>query len=571
MLRFLLLVTTSSCVSSMTPPPPVVYSIAGSDSGGGAGIQADLHAIHAMGCHGCSAITCLTAQSSCGVTGVHVPPVEFLKQQLETLWEDMPPRAIKIGMLGTKELAETVGATLARLLPRSNDMPWVVLDPVMISTSGHALIDDEAKDAMIASVFPHADLLTPNKFEAEALLGRKLLTPQDVEEGAKQLLAMGVKAVLIKGGHSLSESKEVPHIFDPDINATLGYAQDYFLSSVPAVGDERLCDGGVWLRTDRYDTEHTHGTGCTLSSVIASALALGHQRRQLDDQPQGATSAIYPIDACCLAKAYVTAGIGKAMGIGKGPGPVQHTEFPSSFRHFPTIAVDPTIRSSDIPPFLPMKAWSSSSLDEKPILGRILPIVDTVEWVERLVNIPGVTDIQLRIKDQTDPSIILERTQLCQTMCERANVRLWINDHWEAAVKAGCFGVHVGQEDLVKCIQAGGLEILRAKGMALGISTHSYAELAAAAGIKPSYISMGPVFGTSSKKVAFDPQGLAIVARWRKLIDPDIPLVAIGGIGDPETARAVKFAGADCVAVIGAVTKADELAVAVERLNDAMV
>lgn len=240
----------SSSALSKSIPPPIVYTIAGSDSGGGAGIQADLHAIHAMNCHGCSAITCLTAQNSCGVTAVHTPPSTFLEGQLKTLLDDMPPRAIKIGMLGSKELAETVGDFLQRL--SGDSKPWVVLDPVMISTSGHKLIDDEAKVAMIQRVFPHADVLTPNKYEAEALLGRKLSSPGDVEQGARDLLAMGVRSVLIKGGHSLAETRLDP--VAPAVNATLGYAQDYFLSSEPASEEPRLCDGdrGVWIRTDRY-------------------------------------------------------------------------------------------------------------------------------------------------------------------------------------------------------------------------------------------------------------------------------------------------------------------------------
>jgi hydroxymethylpyrimidine kinase/phosphomethylpyrimidine kinase len=164
--------------------PPIVYTIAGSDSGGGAGIQADLHAIHTMKCHGCSAITCLTAQNSVGVTGVHAPPASFLQQQLETLLEDLPPRAIKIGMIGTKEIAETVGAFLQKLKEENSDEKvWVVLDPVMISTSGHKLIDDDAKESIIQKVFPYADILTPNKYEAEELLGRTFESNQDVEEG----------------------------------------------------------------------------------------------------------------------------------------------------------------------------------------------------------------------------------------------------------------------------------------------------------------------------------------------------------------------------------------------------
>ncbi len=276
--------TSSSSLSSsskMITPPPIVYTIAGSDSGGGAGIQADLHAIHSMGCHGCSAITCLTAQSSTGVTGVHTPPIDFLRLQLDTLTNDLYPRAIKIGMLGSKELALEVGMFLKRLKEEGynnrgekddddeKEAPFVVLDPVMISTSGHKLIEDDAKQTIIQSVFPYVDIVTPNKFEAEEILGRKLSTPQDVEDGAKEIIqTMGAKAVLIKGGHSLVE--EVHSSNDGNVeekqngnslgngplkDVTLGYAQDYFLSSEGPLteGKERICDGsrGVWLRAKR--------------------------------------------------------------------------------------------------------------------------------------------------------------------------------------------------------------------------------------------------------------------------------------------------------------------------------
>jgi thiamine-phosphate diphosphorylase len=213
---------------------------------------------------------------------------------------------------------------------------------------------------------------------------------------------------------------------------------------------------------------------------------------------------------------------------------------------------------------------NATSATDEPILGRILPIVDTVEWVEKLAKTPGITDIQLRIKDETDPDRILERVQKCQKMCKDAKVRLWINDFWKAAVDAGCFGVHVGQEDLVKCIDGGGLEVLRKNNVALGVSTHSYGELAAALGVNPSYISMGPVLGTTSKKVAFDPQGLSTVHKWRQLIPPSTPFVTIGGISDSAKAKLNKEAGADCVAVIGAVTQSDDVAAAVCELNDAM-
>lgn len=254
--------------------------------------------------------------------------------------------------------------------------------------------------------------------------------------------------------------------------------------------------------------------------------------------------------------------------IGEGPGPVAHTIFPSSHAAFPSVALDPT---QNLRPFIRMmKATSADKSQEIETLGKILPIVNNEEWVERLSKIAEITDIQLRIKGETDEDKIFELVDACQKICERNGVRLWINDFWKAAVKAKCFGVHVGQEDLGRCIDDGGLDIIREQNMALGISTHSYAELSAAIGIKPTYISLGPVFGTLSKDVAFDPQGLDTVTKWKQLMAPEVPLVAIGGINDAETVSQVRAAGADCVAVISAVTKAEDVNGAVKKLSRAM-
>ena len=318
-----------------------------------------------------------------------------------------------------------------------------------------------------------------------------------------------------------------------------------------------------------YETDNTHGTGCTLSSCIASALALGEQQR-CSSTAVGATSAIDLIDACCLAKAYVTAGVYYGVKYGKGPGPVAHTEFPSSFQHYPALVNSPSEEDTNHK-FCAMKSFSEKIDDERPVLGRILPVVDSVAWVERLAKTTGVSDIQLRIKDETDPQRILQKSKDAQNICNSCGVRLWINDYWEAAVEAGCFGVHVGQEDLAKCIKLGGIDRLRKRKMALGISTHSYAELSVALGLRPSYISLGPVFATQSKNVKFSPQGISTVSKWRELIPPDIPLVAIGGINDELLARQVNQAGADCIAVIGAVTTVDDVETAVVSLNKAMV
>ena len=283
--------------------------------------------------------------------------MEFFREQLHALKSDLYPRAIKVGMLGTEELATEVGGWLQQLKEEQQETassssssqppppPLVVVDPVMISTSGHKLIDDAAKSAMIQKVFPHADLVTPNKFEAEELLGRKLTSPQDVELGAQEIiLTMGPKAVLIKGGHSVLEEQQhqgnestntgTAKKNEHDDDVSLGYAQDYLLLSTessnkgkPVKDRPRLCDGsrGVWIRNARYDTEHTHGTGCTLSSSIATAWAMGQREREHDvvesgsggdeDEKIGALSSMHLVDACCIAKAYVNAGIAQGMQV----------------------------------------------------------------------------------------------------------------------------------------------------------------------------------------------------------------------------------------------------------------
>ena len=256
--------------------------------------------------------------------------------------------------------------------------------------------------------------------------------------------------------------------------------------------------------------------------------------------------------------------------LGSGPGPVAQTSFPFSHLSFPSIALDPTEGNSKS--FLKMKSAFSKNKDSSNSveLSKLLPIVNNQEWIERLSKLDQITDIQLRIKGESDEEKIERIVHDCQQICANNNVRLWINDYWKAALKAKCFGVHVGQEDLGKCIDEGGLDAIRNSNVALGISTHSYAELSAALGIKPSYISLGPVFGTKSKDVAFDPQGVDTVEKWKELIHPDVPLVAIGGINDVETVSAVRQAGADCVAVISAVTQADDYVLAVRDIKSVM-
>lgn len=264
----------------MSTRPPVALSIAGSDPSGGAGIQADLKTFAALGAYGTTVITALTAQNTRGVTGVHPVPVDFVDQQLATLVEDVRIDAVKIGMLASAELVELVGSWLGR--SPFADVP-IVLDPVMVATAGSSLLESSAV-AALREILPLASLITPNLPEAAALLGTDpARSVAEMREQADALLAVGVRRVLIKGGH-----------LDDDESVDV-------LADVAGVHE---------LRGERIRTRNTHGTGCTLSSAIAAL------RPQREDW-------LTPIGD---AKAWLTGALRGAdrLDVGSGSGPVDH-------------------------------------------------------------------------------------------------------------------------------------------------------------------------------------------------------------------------------------------------------
>ena len=269
---------TASASAGLAPCAqyPRLLSIAGSDSGGGAGVQADLKTFAALGCFGTTAITALTAQNTTGVRAIHAVPQAMLADQIDAVVEDIGVDAIKIGMLHSAATIETVAAALDR-----HDLRRVVLDPVMVATSGAALIDPSAIAALVRLLFPRALLVTPNLDEAAMLVGRPLHSEADMAAAAKQLLDMGARAVLLKGGHLAGDT----------------------------VADLLLQPGTppLWLRAPRIATLNTHGTGCTLSSAIAAWLALG------DDLPQAVQK------ACDFVRGALAAGAGVRTGAGSGP------------------------------------------------------------------------------------------------------------------------------------------------------------------------------------------------------------------------------------------------------------
>ena len=250
-------------------------TIAGSDSGGGAGIQADLKTFSAFGVFGMSAITAVTAQNSVGVSGVFNLPPEFVARQIDAVLGDFGADAVKLGMLSTADIASAVAACL-----RAHRMERVVLDPVMIAKSGDALLQPDARAALVRDVLPLAWLVTPNLHEAATLSGLPVETEADMEEAARRIHALGPRHVLVKGGHLKDSATDI------------------------------LWDGRALTRfvAPRLDSTNTHGTGCTYSAAIAAGLARGRELQ----------------DAVGEAKAYVTAAIREGFQAGRGVGALRH-------------------------------------------------------------------------------------------------------------------------------------------------------------------------------------------------------------------------------------------------------
>ncbi|MBT8524156.1 bifunctional hydroxymethylpyrimidine kinase/phosphomethylpyrimidine kinase [Polynucleobacter paneuropaeus] len=265
---------------------PKILSIAGSDSGGGAGVQADLKVITALGGYGMSVITAITAQNTLGVTAIQDVDLAVIEAQIDAVLNDIGADSIKIGMLASPEIVQVVANSL-----RKHDITRIILDPVLRATSGASLGGDDTAQAMMKELFPMASLVTPNLEEASLLLGRDISQVDDFKSAAEELLALGPQAVLIKGGHLDSAHTQLT---------------DYLMWR--SIEDDLEIIQVKEFKHPRVNTENTHGTGCSLSAAIATYLADGH------DLPHAVGKAI----------TYVEAGLkaGRLLSIGEGPGPL---------------------------------------------------------------------------------------------------------------------------------------------------------------------------------------------------------------------------------------------------------
>ncbi|GHG71484.1 bifunctional hydroxymethylpyrimidine kinase/phosphomethylpyrimidine kinase [Alishewanella longhuensis] len=515
-------VTTQATRSSSKAPSvakkAIVWSIAGSDSGGGAGIQADLLTMRAFGVHGCSLVTAITAQSSVEVALVEQVSEQMLAAQWQTLLTDLPPVAIKIGLVASRVQQQQLAALLASLAEtlaqNSQQSIPVIVDPVLIASCGDALTLEQSFDVVPAlpelpELYRYASLLTPNLPELAALTGLPVTSPDEIIAATKCLLAQGVRAVLVKGGHA---------------SGCKNLALDYLASATQQ----------YWLASPRIDTLHNHGTGCSLSSAIVSALALG-----------------YPLDdAIVLAKAYLSRGLSAAYATGQGAGTLSHLPLPIAVDHFPswlnTAQVQALYQGATLSDLQP-KCAAFTPLGQAEM--GLYPVVDSVAWLKRLLKL-GINTIQLRIKTAAEKAQLTAEITAAIALGKQYQAQLFINDHWQLALELGAYGVHLGQEDLATA----DLTALQLAGIRLGVSTHGYAELLRAKALQPSYIALGHIFPTKTKQMPSKPQGLARLAQYLPLAAP-YPTVAIGGI-TAERLAAVAATGVNSIAVVTAITEA---------------
>ncbi|WP_345886995.1 thiamine phosphate synthase [Shewanella algae] len=530
---------------------PIVWSIAGSDSGGGAGIQADLATFSNLGCHGCSVITTLTAQSSVAVTLTEAVSEEMLLAQLNALLGDLPPKAIKIGLLANQAQLQLLCDWLARHLP---DVPLVV-DPVMVASCGDALSKSTATGAARLDYRPLAALatvLTPNIHEL-ALLSRSDIHDFPSWQDAATCLANELPChLLAKGG-------------DFEAGIARGLAEDLLLvKDLPHSSGLHQRQGFV-LASPRQASSNNHGSGCTLSSAIAAFLA--HDW-------------ILP-DALILAKAYINGALAQSYRVGSGPGPLGRPGAclaagfmpviwpledypwanPAQVLGAPWLAA-PTSADAVSAKGVGVKGVSAEGFKTLPHNLGIYPVVADVELLEVLLK-AGCRTIQLRLKGEVQPGSSAEQAIIRAIALGRQyQARVFINDHWQLAIAHGAFGVHLGQEDLSQA----SLEAIQGAGLALGLSSHGYFEALLALRHRPSYLALGHIFATKTKVMPSLPQGLARLGAYSETFGSLLPTVAIGGI-DEHNLDAVKHTGVANVAVVRAITEAAEPVTAFRRLT----
>ncbi|RZI80911.1 MAG: bifunctional hydroxymethylpyrimidine kinase/phosphomethylpyrimidine kinase [Rubrivivax sp.] len=481
----------------MAMAPPILWSIAGHDTSGGAGLSADQRAADALGVHLCPVVAAITAQHSQGVDVVFPVEASVLDAQLAALCQDLPPAAIKTGLLGSVAAIEVLARWVDRLRASKPSLP-LVIDPVLGASSGGAAFANEAVlQAYRRELLPRATLITPNRAEARRLLGQEpthLGPDEDLPSLAASLRALGVQAVVITGGDAPSHTND--------------HGQPWALDWL----DTPHAQG--WLASPRIDTPHTHGTGCTFASGAAAALALGH----------------VSADAVVLAKMLTHRALQAGHPAGQGAGPVR------AGGHRPPLGALPFLGlGHELPWQLNHGDGSGAPLFQgfTPPEDGLYGILPNAELVAAAAQ-AGMRCLQLRHKALEGAPTHIEASA---RHCAAHGATLFINDHWRLALalpplRGERLGLHLGQEDLLALDDDARAQLLAARSrVVLGLSSHSLWELARAAGCGASLIACGPVQPTTTKDMPWRPQGEHNLRFWTA--HSPAPVVAIGGLLHP--------------------------------------
>ena len=482
---------------SKTQQRPIIWSIAGSDCSGGAGIQADIKTGHALGCEVCTIMTANTVQNSQTLFAIHPVEISLLQAQFDCLLADKPPQVIKIGLIANN-------AQLAWLIDRLRFLKQhpnyarlrVVSDPIMKASVGKDLVAEEIEQSLLDALMSLTDVITPNLPEA-ARLANDLEQTQPLENWAKRILDKDCQTVVITGGHSEHPDLVIDHCFCGDLTFKLS--------------------------SPRIDTSYGHGSGCTFSTAYASFLAHGYLDR----------------DAFIQSKAFINQAFKLSAHHSNYYGALIQPSWPVKKSCYPQVV------SNDGLAIQSGLAFPSIGTTQ---LG-LYPVIDSVDWLKKLLPM-GLEIIQLRLKNRTDSELSNQIQQAVKLAKAYPKTRLFINDHWQLAIKHGAYGVHLGQQD----IQDADLRVIRKSGLRLGISTHGSYEFILAEQAQPSYLAIGAVFETQTKDMTGQIQG---VNNLKQLVDLNgtIPLIAIGGITLDNATPVIKT-GVNSIAVVTAITQA---------------
>jgi hydroxymethylpyrimidine kinase/phosphomethylpyrimidine kinase/thiamine-phosphate diphosphorylase len=504
-----------SGVNNHISKKPIMWSISGADCSGGAGIAADIKTGHNLGVEVCHFITANTVQNSSVFYSVNSTAIDILAQQAQALRFDKPPTVIKIGLIADVHQIQWLILLLTQL---KSELPtlFVVFDPVSKASVGGnmSLFSSEA----LSLLLPLIDVITPNINEAKALsyLASKSSAIK-TEEMAENILLLGCKAVIVKGGHAsfenISEDKQ---------------CIDICLQSLDANSTQLFT-----LHSPKINTSYNHGGGCSFASALASFLAHNYLLR----------------DAFTLTKAFINQGLLTTDGIDHQ---IKSSEYYGAFQQglWPTKASDfPQVISPIYQQLESPQGFKSLGLAADEKLG-LYPVVDSLSWLELLLP-QHLKIIQLRIKSD-DINYLEPLIAKAIAKARHFNCRLFINDHWQLAIKYGAYGVHIGQEDL----HSADLNAIAKAGLRLGISTHGCYEFLLAKQLRPSYLAIGAIFPTKTKNMTGQIQGLQNLTQILALADT-IPVVAIGGINQQRLAK-VWSTGVNAIAVVTAITQAQQ-------------